>query len=357
LKKQKDDEETAKVFAEFVASFEEETTVPKTWVKGKTVLNADSKTNEENKLEEKDRIYQPQMKINLNKEKESSNNEQNNKNKTKKRHLDSFLEEMKKEVEMKAKLGKQNDNNSYDDKMGSHDTGDPETTNLYIGNINPMVNEEMLCKKFAQYGPIASVKIMWPRTQEEKDRNRNCGFVSFMKREHAENALKDTDGKEFMNNIMHVGWSKAVPIPPKPIYELDKKIPLSTGLPFNAHVVSAPIANLTNSPSSQSKGRLEVQVIQPEDKELLMLIHRMIERVIKYGPDFEAIIMDREWNNPKFSFLFQNSVGISVLVIFKPNYKNNDLIFNIILFNILSEPRTYILQMEIIFNIARRFKI
>jgi len=41
--------------------------VPKTWVKGKTVLNANNKANEENKLEEKDRIYQPQMKINLNK--------------------------------------------------------------------------------------------------------------------------------------------------------------------------------------------------------------------------------------------------------------------------------------------------
>jgi len=303
LKKQKDDEETAKVYAEFVASFENDTT-PKTWVKGKTVLNANTKTTEENKIEEKDRIYQPQMKINLNKDKEVNDNEQNNKNKSKKRHLDSFLEELKKE-ELKSKIGKQNNS---EEKTGSHDTGDPETTNLYIGNINPMVNEEMLCKKFAQYGPIASVKIMWPRTQEEKDRNRNCGFVSFMKREHAENALKDTDGKEFMNNIMHVGWSKAVPIPPKPIYELDKNTPLYTGLPFNAHLVSTPLANLsTSSPSVQSKGRMEVQVVQPEDKELLMLIHRMIERVIRYGPDFEALIMDREWNNPQFSFLFQNN--------------------------------------------------
>ncbi|RHZ47320.1 hypothetical protein Glove_585g13 [Diversispora epigaea] len=32
----------------------------------------------------------------------------------------------------------------------------------------------------------------------------------------------------------------------------------------------------------------------------------MVERVVKYGPPFEAIIMDREWNNPKFTFLFQN---------------------------------------------------
>lgn len=297
LKKQKDEEETAKVFAEFVASFEEETKVPKTWVKGKTVLNS-NKLNED-KADENNRIYQPQMKISLNKEKD--NVEQNNKNKTKKRNLDSFLEEMKKE-ELKSK--KQNESIN-DERNGSHDTGDPETTNLYIGNINPMVNEEMLCKKFAQYGPIASVKIMWPRTQEEKDRNRNCGFVSFMKRADAENALKDTDGKEFMNNIMHVGWSKAVPIPPKPIYEKDT--PLYSGLPFNAQVISNPIASLSSSSPSQSKAKLEVQVVQPEDKELLMLIHRMIERVIKYGPDFEALIMDREWNNPKFSFLFQNN--------------------------------------------------
>ena len=76
----------------------------------------------------------------------------------------------------------------------------------------------MLCKEFAKYGPIASVKIMWPRTQEEKDRNRNCGFVSFMDRDCAAQALKNMDGKELLGYVMRVGWGKAVPIPPKPIY-------------------------------------------------------------------------------------------------------------------------------------------
>lgn len=80
------------------------------------------------------------------------------------------------------------------------------------------VNEEVLCKEFAKYGPIASVKIMWPRTQEEKDRNRNCGFVSFMERKHAEQALRNLDGKELLGYVMRVGWGKAVPIPPQPIY-------------------------------------------------------------------------------------------------------------------------------------------
>jgi U2-associated protein SR140 len=59
---------------------------------------------------------------------------------------------------------------------------------------------------------------MWPRTQEEIDRNRNCGFVSFMERKNAEQALKNLDGKELLGYNMRVGWGKAVPIPPQPVY-------------------------------------------------------------------------------------------------------------------------------------------
>lgn len=35
-------------------------------------------------------------------------------------------------------------------------------------------------------------------------------------------------------------------------------------------------------------------------RNLLMLIHRMIEFVIREGPMFEAMIMNREINNPMF---------------------------------------------------------
>lgn len=58
------------------------------------------------------------------------------------------------------------------------------------------MNEEQLCRVFGKYGPLASVKIMWPRTEEEKSRNRNCGFVAFMNRKDGEKALDDIEGKE-----------------------------------------------------------------------------------------------------------------------------------------------------------------
>ena len=43
-----------------------------------------------------------------------------------------------------------------------------------------------------------------------------------------------------------------------------------------------------------------VRVVVPNDLELLKVIHRMIEFVIREGPMFEAIIMNKEINNPKF---------------------------------------------------------
>ena len=33
-----------------------------------------------------------------------------------------------------------------------------------------------------RFGPIGSVKVMWPRTDEQRAAMRNCGFVSFMVR-------------------------------------------------------------------------------------------------------------------------------------------------------------------------------
>lgn len=69
--------------------------------------------------------------------------------------------------------------------MGSFDDGDPETTNLYVGNLAPTTTEETLNEIFGKFGQIYSVKIMWPRTDEERSRARNCGFVSFMQRADA----------------------------------------------------------------------------------------------------------------------------------------------------------------------------
>lgn len=74
-------------------------------------------------------------------------------------------------------------------EKGSYDVGDPTTTNLYVGHLAPTVTEESLQSLFGKYGAINSIKVMWPRTEEERLRKRNCGFVSFIHRADAEDAM------------------------------------------------------------------------------------------------------------------------------------------------------------------------
>lgn len=58
---------------------------------------------------------------------------------------------------------------------------------------------------FGKYGPLASIKIMWPRSDEEKARGRNCGFVAFMNRKDGERALKHINGLFFGVVVIFVG--------------------------------------------------------------------------------------------------------------------------------------------------------
>ena len=38
--------------------------------------------------------------------------------------------------------------------------------------------DSLICR----FGPLASVKIMYPRTEDEKLRGKHCGFVAYMAR-------------------------------------------------------------------------------------------------------------------------------------------------------------------------------
>lgn len=48
---------------------------------------------------------------------------------------------------------------------------------------------------FGRFGPLASIKIMWPRSVEEIARGRNCGFVAYMSRRDGERALRHLNGR------------------------------------------------------------------------------------------------------------------------------------------------------------------
>ncbi|CAH2218616.1 jg13595 [Pararge aegeria aegeria] len=348
LRKKEEEEAAAHVFKEFVETFQEvPSTTSKVWVKAGTY---DAGARKED-TSERGKLYKPISRLD---EKRSTNEvdavrslaqrsdavrARNKKSGDKKKsNLELFKEELRQIQEERSERHKYK--NVLRDRgvvgpaepvidmlpdVGSYDTGDPNTTNLYLGNLNPKITEQQLMEIFGRYGPLASIKIMWPRSDEEKARGRNCGFVAFMSRKDGERALRCMNGKEVMSYEMKLGWGKALVIPPVPIYippalQQPCKPPPPSGLPFNAQ----PPKHLANKIPRMRSGEYQpsdpedlqiyeqilsqsiVRVVLPLERNIIMLIHRMVEFVIREGPMFEAIIMNKEMNNPFFRFLFEN---------------------------------------------------
>ncbi|CAH1244975.1 U2SURP [Branchiostoma lanceolatum] len=360
LKKKEEEKAAAQVFEEFVASFEDSASQgPKTWVRGNTI---NPETKKETLSSKKGALYKPASRLPLpepsisaimkrEQEKKAETAKKKKEKDKKKSNLELFKEELKiiqEEREERHRLKKQmfgvSDLAGRQSRFeplsetsflslskptcfSEHDsTGDPTTTNLYIGNISPKMTEEMLCQEFGKFGPLASVKIMWPRTEEERARNRNCGFVAYMNRKDAERALNALRDKEIMSFKIQLGWGKAVPIPPHPVYIPPAMVELAlppppSGLPFNAQpkqplppdkrpppgmILNGPPPGMPQEEFDQTLYNAVVKVVIPTERPLLQLIHRMIEFVVREGPMFEAMIMNREINNPMFRFLFEN---------------------------------------------------
>lgn len=108
---------------------------------------------------------------------------------------------------------------------------------------------------------------MWPRTDgtagpgadmTASRRSKNTalsGFVSYMKREDAEDALHELDGLEWGGSVLRVGWSKAVSLPNRPLYGKSR-----ASLPINHKFYAAqlpPCRSESTGATQQIKGILE----------------------------------------------------------------------------------------------------
>ncbi|XP_068600080.1 U2 snRNP-associated SURP motif-containing protein [Brachionichthys hirsutus] len=337
--KKKEEEKTAEVFEEFLASFESSDKKKlKSFVRG-GIANA-TKEEEAGDIT-KGKLYRPSAKHVSSSQQVCPGSPSESRKTTFKRKADekkkSNLELFKEELKIIQEEREERHRRKKNDPGGGREVtgrgfGDldlsllgrsalyddltvPTTTNIYINSISPKMNEEILCKEFAKYGPLASVKIMWPRTDDERCRTSNRAFVAYMTRKDSERAMAALDGKVIMGFEMKLGWGKPARIPPQPLYTslaVRATPPPPSGLPFNAQQKDR-FRNDFTKPLSTSKEDLDktlseavVKVVIPTERNLLFLIHRMIEFVVREGHVFEAIIMNKEKNNPDYKFLFDN---------------------------------------------------
>ncbi|KAK7005694.1 hypothetical protein R3P38DRAFT_3039045 [Favolaschia claudopus] len=275
-----------------------------------------------------------------------------------KRAMDAFLEEIKKDqAEREAKYSRHASGHgrsvtalaAYEGQSGSKDRGDPLTSNVFVANLPPHVTEQSLGVFFARCGPVGSVKIMWPRTDAsagpgaDMTNSRRAkstglsGFVSFMKRKDAEQALRELDGFDWGGSILRVGWSKAVPIAQKPMYVSGPAKNSESGLHHSRSRSRSPARERRHgrssrrSPSPWSRSRSASprrrsrsrsrrrddsrspsprrNHIRDEEEEFVTdtFIRAVAAEIKGHDSKYEQNLRDRERSNPKYAFLLRKN--------------------------------------------------
>ncbi|GMK59338.1 hypothetical protein CspeluHIS016_0703530 [Cutaneotrichosporon spelunceum] len=212
-----------------------------------------------------------------------------------KRAMDAFLEEIKSRGDI------------------TYDRGGPvsqETTNLCVTNLPTGIREHQLGQLFAQMGPVATVKIMWPRAGTEPhptDRFRPglTGFVAFMVRKDAAGALARFDGYSLNGNRLRVTWGKPVQLPRRSAYESPNVRDGPSDRSSRGRSVS-PLRAQRDARGSDSKSTYWLDQVPAEE---LQFLQDVSKRVQEHGPGLLDRLKDRERANPKFAFLFENSTA------------------------------------------------
>ncbi|KAG0497525.1 hypothetical protein HPP92_002216 [Vanilla planifolia] len=83
--------------------------------------------------------------------------------------------------------------------QGFQSDGDSTNTTVFVGRLDPAVSEDELRQSFSQYGEIASIKIPV---------GKQCGFVQFVHRNNAEDALQALNGTVLGKQAVRLSWGR-----------------------------------------------------------------------------------------------------------------------------------------------------
>ncbi|KAK7472677.1 hypothetical protein VKT23_000790 [Stygiomarasmius scandens] len=267
-----------------------------------------------------------------------------------KRAMDAFLEEIKKDqAEREAKFSRHGGRSvtamaAYEGQSGSKDRGDPQTTNIFVANLPANITEQSLGNFFARVGPVGSVKVMWPRpdagigpgadmTASRRSKSAGLsGFVSYMTRQDAEEALREFDGFDWGGSVLRVGWSKAVPIAAKPMFVSNTSKPrFSRSRSRSRDQSRSPSHHRRSRSESYSRSRSPKRRRErsrsrdhhrrdsrrhrssSREEEVVTdtFIRAVAAEVKGHDSHYEEHLRKREENNPKYAFLRRHNRGYS----------------------------------------------
>jgi len=100
----------------------------------------------------------------------------------------------------KNTTGVQQPKASYQNSQGAQNENDPNNTTIFVGNLDPNVTDDHLRQVFSQYGQLVHVKI---------PSGKRCGFVQFVDRSCAEEALRMLNGTQLGGQNIRLSWGRS----------------------------------------------------------------------------------------------------------------------------------------------------
>ncbi|CAA6664983.1 unnamed protein product [Spirodela intermedia] len=88
---------------------------------------------------------------------------------------------------------------SSNGSQASQTDADLSNTTVFVGGLDPNASEEDLRQAFSQYGEISSIKIPV---------GKQCGFVQFVYRNNAEEALQSLNGTVIGKQTVRLSWGR-----------------------------------------------------------------------------------------------------------------------------------------------------
>ncbi|EMR08167.1 hypothetical protein PNEG_03341 [Pneumocystis murina B123] len=231
---------------------------------------------------------------------------------SRKRNLDNFLEEIK-SIQQKEILRIARTTNtgifSMEKCDDCFDSSHPRS--LHLTSLPPSTTQQSLSTLLLPYGKITSINILPSKSTDDQFKKGVSAFVTFEDPKNAEKAKSNIDGTYIGEGWrVKAVWGKEL----KSFTYVDSH---KTKLPFDAKqgIIgfnrAPPPGGVTNgrfNPLSMLN-RIEVVVSKPKDLKLLRRIHRVIEKIIEHGVEFEAFLMKREYDNPDYEFLFDSTTS------------------------------------------------
>ncbi|KAL6546740.1 Polyadenylate-binding protein rbp45 [Orobanche minor] len=90
---------------------------------------------------------------------------------------------------------------SYQTPQGTPNEDDPTNTTIFVGNLDSNITDDHLSQVFGQYGQLLHVKIPV---------GKRCGFVQFVDRSCAEEALRMLNGTQLGGQSIRLSWGRSV---------------------------------------------------------------------------------------------------------------------------------------------------